>query len=92
MRIHLFGLLRDAAAYSSKVALEVQPGEQVGHVLERLVAQYPRMRPLLFESPGHLVPYVMIVLNGRDVRDGNGLATAVQPTDEMAVFPPSAGG
>lgn len=92
MRIRLYGLLRDAAARTSTAALEVSPGDQVSQVLDRLVAQYPRMRPLLFERPGQLLPYVMIVVNGRDVRDGDGLATAVQPADEMAIFPPSAGG
>lgn len=92
MKIHLFGLLREAAANSSTVVMEARPGEQVGQVLERLATQYPKMRPLLLERPGHLVPFTIVALNGRDVRHGDGLATVVQQADELAIFLPSAGG
>ena len=92
MRIRLYGLLRDAAAHASAVTVDVCEGETVGSVLERLVTQYPRMRPLLFQRPGEIAPYVMIIVNGRDVRDGRGLAGGIGPKDEVALFPPSAGG
>jgi len=92
MRIRLYGLLRDAAERQIALEMDVCEGETVGSLIDRLVAKYPRMRPLLFERPGVLYRHVMIVRNGRDVRDGEGLATPVLPDDEMAIFPPSAGG
>ncbi|MBP2018908.1 molybdopterin synthase sulfur carrier subunit [Symbiobacterium terraclitae] len=92
MRIRLYGLLRDAADRRTAVEMDVCEGETVGSLLERLVAQYPRMRPLLFARPGVLLPHVMLVVNGRDVRDGRGLDTPITPEDDMAMFPPSAGG
>lgn len=92
MRIRLYGLLRDAADRNTAVEMDVCEGDTVGSLLERLVARYPRMRPLLFERPGVLYRHVMIVKNGRDIRDGEGLATPIGPDDDMAVFPPSAGG
>jgi len=92
VRIRLYGLLRDAAGRATAVQVDVCEGETVGSLLERLVTKYPRMRPLLFERPGVVVPYVMIVVNGHDVRDGQGLAEPVRLEDDMALFPPSAGG
>lgn len=92
VRIRLYNLLRDAAQRRSLVEMEVAPGDTVGSVLERLITQYPRMRPLLFARPGVLLPYVIIVKNGRDVRDSKGLEEPVGPEDELALFPPSAGG
>jgi len=92
MRIRLYGLLRDAAERQTAIDVDVCEGDTVGTLLERLVTKYPRMRPLLFERPGVLYRHVMIVKNGRDIRDGLGLDTPVQPDDDMALFPPSAGG
>jgi len=92
VRIRLYGLLRDAAGRSAQVDMEVGPGDTVGSVLERLVAKYPRMRPLLYTAPGAIHPHVLIARNGRDVRDSKGLAEPVGPDDELALFPPGAGG
>lgn len=92
MRIRLYGLLREAAERKTAVDVDVFEGDTVGSLLERLVTTYPRMRPLLFERPGVLFRHVMIVKNGRDIRHADGLNTPVQPDDDMAVFPPSAGG
>jgi len=92
MRIRLYGLLRDAADRKTALEMDVCEGETVGSLIERLVTQYPRMRPLLFEGPGVLRRHVMVVRNGRDIRDGDGLNTPVASGDELALFPPSAGG
>jgi len=92
MRIRLYGLLRDAAERKTSLEVDVCEGDTVGSLLDRLVANYPRMRPLLFEGPGVLYRHVMIVINGRDIRHERGLETPVRPDDDMAIFPPSAGG
>lgn len=92
MRIRLYGLLRDAAERKTALEMDACEGETVSSLLERLVTKYPRMRPLLFEGPGVLRRHVMVVINGRDIRDGQGLNSPVSSGDEMAVFPPSAGG
>lgn len=92
MRIRLYGLLRDAAGRCAQVDMEVGPDDTVGSVLERLVTKYPRMRPLLFTAPGAIHPHVIIARNGLDVRDRKGLAEPVSPDDELAIFPPAAGG
>lgn len=46
---------------------------------------------LLLNSQGELA-YGMIFLNGSNILLLNGLATIVQPADELNIFPPSGGG
>ena len=89
MRIRLYGLLRDAAERQIALEMDVCEGETVGSLIDRLVAKYPRMRPLLFERPGVLYRHVMIVINGRDIRHERGLETPVRPDDDMAIFRPT---
>lgn len=91
MRIRLYGLLRDAVRATS-VTVTVVPGDTAGTVLQRMVDQYPRLKDQVFERPGVLRLYMLIAVNGRDVRDSLNLETPVNPEDELAVFPPSAGG
>jgi molybdopterin synthase sulfur carrier subunit len=91
MRVRLYGFLRETVK-TAWVTVAVDTGDTVGTALQRLVKQYPRLADQVFERPGVLRLYMLIAVNGRDVRDALGLETQVAPEDEMAVFPPSAGG
>lgn len=91
MRIKLYGLLREAAG-ASAVSLPAKPGATVSDVLTDLARRYPALRDRLFLWDGSLQPYLLIAVSGIDIRDRGGLAHPVRPQDEIAVFPPSAGG
>jgi molybdopterin synthase sulfur carrier subunit len=75
------------------VSLPVTDGEPVGAVLRRLVAAYPALQGELLTPDGEaLPPYVQVFINGRSIRDLQGLATPVTEDDQLAIFPPVAGG
>ena len=63
-------------------------GETIEEVLVGLVMQYPALDRYLLED-GHIRPHLVITLNGHPTQDSRAL---VSEEDEIAIFPPIAGG
>lgn len=90
MLIKLFGSLRMVVP-GGRVEVGYRP--TVADLLDELFAQHPALRAeVLHPDRMELLPHVNIMLNGRLVRDLQGLQTAVADGDTLAIFPPSAGG
>ena len=85
--IKLFGGLR---AKAGQAEFEFE-GRTVGEVLTRLVRDNKELEEAIFAAEG-LRPHVRVMLNGHDIELGDGLETAVSDNDQIAVFPPLAGG
>ena len=85
--VKLFGGLRD---HAEAHALEVD-GETVGAALDGLCMGRAGLREALFLD-GKLQPHVRVMVNGRDIELDHGLATLVDREDQIAIFPPIAGG
>ena len=64
------------------------PGSSVGPVLTELVSRYPALADKLLEN-GQIRPHVVITVNGNPTTD---LDAALNEQDQIAVFPPIAGG
>ena len=85
--VKLFGHLRDYAGGSE---FEVA-GQTVGEVLVRPPIFFkPPFNPI-FDQDG-LLSHVRALLDGRDVELAQGLNTGLDDGDQLAVFPPIAGG
>ena len=65
-------------------------GATVGEVIEDCLTREPRLRPRVFREDGKL--WVGIFLNNRNVRQMQGLETAVKDGDLLTLMPPIAGG
>jgi molybdopterin converting factor small subunit len=66
-------------------------GDTVAAVLDDLFARYPSLKDRV-TADGTLSPFVNVYVNGRDVRYGDGLGTAVGPDDQVILLPAMAGG
>jgi molybdopterin converting factor small subunit len=66
-------------------------GDTVGEVLSDVFLRFPSLRDRVTVD-GLLSPFVNVYVNGRDVRYGDGLETAVGPTDQVILLPAMAGG
>jgi molybdopterin converting factor small subunit len=66
-------------------------GDTVEAVLDDLFARYPALHERV-TTDGTLSPFVNVYVNGRDVRYGDGLGTAVGPDDQVILLPAMAGG
>jgi molybdopterin synthase sulfur carrier subunit len=87
MRIKLFGGLRQTAGSPE---FEVS-GATIREALENLCAENDNLRAAIFDG-NMLRPHVRVMVNGRDCELESGLETAVFENDQIAIFPPIAGG
>jgi molybdopterin synthase sulfur carrier subunit len=91
MLIHLYATLRQRAG-SRAVEVNCRDGASVGDALRHLLQQRPALKGRILDADGRVVPYVAVFVEGRDIRHLDGLSTPVHEDDDIAVFPPIAGG
>lgn len=87
--VRLPTVLRPAANGQSQVSAN---GDEVGGVVESLIATYPGLEPNLVDETGEVHRFVNIYLNDEDVRFLERLETPVADGDELAILPAVAGG
>lgn len=87
MKVKLFGGLRKTAG-SSQVE---GSGVTIREVLEHICIQNEPLRKSIFDGR-ELHPHVRVILNGHDSELLQGLETPVSKDDQIAIFPPIAGG
>ena len=73
-------------------ALEIRDGSTVKELLDELAAASPRFREEAFEPSGALRDYVLLMVNRKRIDPQQELARVLVDGDELAVFPPLAGG
>ncbi|MFB6302010.1 MAG: ubiquitin-like small modifier protein 1 [Haloferacaceae archaeon] len=93
MRWKLFADLAEVAdGREVEVELPSDDGEAtVDDALDALLDARPALADRVLDD-GELREHVNLLRNGRDVSQESGLATPVEPDDELAMFPPVSGG
>ena len=66
-------------------------GNRLQDILLSLVEQYPGLDGAVLDAEG-LRPHVVITVNGKHIDPDAGLAIPIMPGDQIAIFPPIAGG
>ena len=84
-RVQFYAGLRQAAGCKEADV----PGATVAEVLQALVGEHPALGAALFHE-GRLS--AIIILNGRTLDPSQGLETALNENDAIAIFPPISGG
>lgn len=77
------------AAPGEPATLECE-GDTVGQALADCIAKEPRLKTRVFREGGEM--WAGVFLNGRNVRQFQGLETALSDGDEIKILPPIAGG
>ena len=67
-------------------------GASAGEAVESLLAQFPSLRPHLYNSEGQLRPFVNLFLGADNVKELQGLVTPLNETDTLILIPSIAGG
>lgn len=67
-------------------------GENVAAALDDLLAQYPAVRPHLFNGDGQLRPFVNLFLDEENIKDLQGVETPLKEEDRLLLIPSIAGG
>jgi molybdopterin synthase sulfur carrier subunit len=67
-------------------------GDDVGQALDALDTQFPGIGERLRDDSGHVRRFVNVFVNGKNIRDGDGIATSLSAGDEVGIIPAMAGG
>lgn len=67
-------------------------GSRVMDLLEQMIRDYPGLEEEIFTSEKKLKPFVHVYVNGKNIIHLNDLETTIKETDQLALFPPVAGG
>ena len=67
-------------------------GASVGEVLDALERAYPGIGERLRDDSGQIRRFVNVFVNGQNVRDRDGVETALSSGDEVGIIPAMAGG
>jgi molybdopterin converting factor small subunit len=67
-------------------------GSSVGEAMQRLVEDYPPLKPHLYNGDGKLRPFVNLFVGEHNVKDLDGLATPVTEETRILLVPSIAGG
>ncbi len=66
-------------------------GETVGELLDALEDQFSGISERVREDHGEIRRFINVFVNGVNVRDQNGAATALNAGDEVSIIPAMAG-
>jgi MoaD family protein len=72
--------------------LSLPEGETVGGLLKRLCEAHPGLEKKIFDAPGLIKPFIIVLKNGRSINSLQHLDTVICEGDVIAIFPPIAGG
>jgi MoaD family protein len=90
MKLMYFAILRDVTG--KKEEDWPQPEATVGDLIRDLVVRYGHAFERWVTKDGDLWSLVIILVNGRDVRQMQRFATPLAPADVVVIFPPMGGG
>jgi molybdopterin synthase sulfur carrier subunit len=92
MKVNFYATLR-AITGRTTVEFDMPRGTTVDGLLAAVVERYPELRERLFHEDGTLLGHVHVFINGRDAPYlDRKLATELEETDTVDVFPAVAGG
>ena len=67
-------------------------GGSVGEIIENLDKAFPGMKERIYDEAGEVRRFILIHVNGEDIRFMDGLKTNVADRDEVSITPELAGG
>ena len=79
-------------AFTAQQTNIVVVGATVAVALEHLCQQHPQLRDKLLSDAGELHSFVNVFVQGRGIRELNGLATPLSDGDTLLIVPALAGG
>lgn len=90
IRVRAFASFREILGRER--VLDMAEGSMVVDLLAALALSSMRFREAAFEDSGLLRDYVLLMVNQKRIDPQQGLQTELHEGDEVAVFPPVAGG
>lgn len=92
IKIFFLSLLEDITGVN-EITLNIENNSTIKDVLKLLTSEFGKeFKITIFENPDTLSKYIIISLNGRDIRSLKNLDSNLHDGDEVALLPAIAGG
>ncbi|MFX1455236.1 MAG: MoaD/ThiS family protein [Promethearchaeota archaeon] len=92
IKIVFLSLLTDITNVE-ELSLPIEDDVNIRTILEKLAVKFgSKFEEMIFKSSMDLSKYVIITINGKDIRNLDGLNSKVQINDEISFIPAIAGG
>ena len=92
VKIAFLSLLSDITQID-ELSLNIDDGSIIRNVLEQLSLKFgDKFEEMIYKNSKDLSKYVLITINGKDIRSLDGLDTKIQQNDEISFIPAIAGG
>lgn len=91
MKVRVYGTLRSVVGNQKEAQVSITGPSTPRKVMDQLLVAYPDLGKKIFRE-GEELRGVSIFVNGRSIRFLDGLDTLLGEGDELALFPPVAGG
>ncbi len=91
VKIKFFAMFREVVG-TNELYIDVDGDKDIRQVLMELCERYSDLREKIFDSEGNLNEYANVLVNRRHINSIDGMDTKIKDGDEIAIFPPAAGG
>lgn len=92
MQVKIKGLASFRDLLGSESSLEVESGSTIEDVLQKLSSKNRRFRENAFDESGRLRDFVKLMKNKKIIESSEAKDIKLAEGDELAIFPPVAGG
>ena len=75
-----------------EIEIALPEGGTIANLLAKVIGDFPRLQGLILDENLQLGSWVVILINGRNMKINKGLKTCLKEGDLIAIFPPVAGG
>ena len=92
VRLHFFSILTDITE-NEELVFTLEANSNIRNLLEKLALKFgEKFEEQIFNNSSDLSKYVLITVNGKDIRILDGLNTKLKSEDEIFFIPAIAGG
>jgi len=92
IKILFLSLLEDITGIN-EISLSINENSTVGDMIKELIKNFDKeFENIILISEGNLNNFILLSLNGKDIRHYNNLETILQDGDEVIFLPAIAGG
>jgi molybdopterin synthase sulfur carrier subunit len=90
IRIRFFARFREI--FGAEIIRELEGRTSIASLIRSVAEQNQKGQDILFDTDGELHRYVILMRNGKRIDNNRAAEISVSDGDEIAVFPPVAGG
>jgi molybdopterin synthase sulfur carrier subunit len=92
MRIKVRAFASFREILGKETEMEMKEGSTISDLLYELASSSPELREAAFDDSGNLLDYVLLMINRKRIDHSDLEEAELKDRDEVAIFPPVAGG